>query len=78
MDSTLKSKYGTSANVALPVAFPLSAYPIRQREAQCTERKRPVVQPAVILKPSRVIRVLMQVLRTDAMMLANHHAPQAS
>ena len=35
-------------------------------------------QPAVILKPSGVIGVLVQILRADTMMLSVNHSPQAS
>ena len=40
-------------------------------------RQRPVVGAAVVLQPRGLVRVLVQVLRADVVMLALHHAAQA-
>ena len=49
-----------------------------QREPKRAVRQRAVVQPAMIFKPSGVVRVLVEVLRADVVVLASNHAPKAS
>lgn len=39
--------------------------------------KRAVIHPAMILKPSRMVRILVQVLRRNVVVLPSHHAPKA-
>ena len=47
-------------------------------EPERSMRQRSIVQPPMILKPCRMGRVVVQVLRANMMVLALAHAPQAS
>ena len=48
-----------------------------ERQAERAMHKRAVIFAAVILKPSGVRRILMQILRRNVVMLTAHHAAQA-
>jgi hypothetical protein len=49
-----------------------------ERQPKGAARQSTVVQASVILKPRRMRGVLVQILRTDVVVLALAHAPEAS
>lgn len=61
----------------LPISFPVPANRMRHGEAKGLVADRAVVHPAVILKPSSMGGVLVQIARADIMMLTGYHAAQA-
>lgn len=59
-----------------PVALPLPAHRMRQRQLQRAIGKCAVVQSAMILKPSCMNGILMEIAGAHVVMLSVHHAPQ--